>query len=68
MGGRREDIFLFVITILRLVSGDMGKEFKVVGRSRGDGGAGDDIGGEVRDVEEREVLDIVKGGPDEFWR
>ena len=41
---------------------------EVVGWDGGDRGTGDDIGGGIRDVEEREVLDVVKGGPDELWR
>ena len=68
MGGCGEEVFLFVVAVLRLVVGDVGKEFKIVGRSGGDGGTGDDVGGGVRDVEEREVLDVVKGRPDKFWR
>ena len=68
LGGRREDVLLFVITVFRLVGGDVGKKFEVVGGSGGDGGTGDNIGGGVRDVEEGEVLDVVKGGPDEFGR
>ena len=47
LGGRREDILLLVITVLGLVGGDVGKEFEVVGRSGGDGGTGDDVGGEI---------------------
>ena len=68
LGGCQEDILLLVVVVLRLVGGDVGKEFEVVGRSGGDGGTSDNIGRGVGDVEEGEVLDIVKGGPDEFWR
>ena len=68
LGGRREDILLLVVAILRLVGSDVGEEFKVIGGSRGDGGAGDDISRGVGDVEEGVVLDVVKGGPDELWR
>ena len=46
----------------------MGKGFEVGDRSGGDRGAGDDVGGGVRDVEEGKVLNVVKGGPDELWR
>ena len=45
----------------------MGKGLKIVGGSGGNGGAGNNVGGGVRDVE-GEVLDIVKGRPDELWR
>ena len=38
LSGRGEEIFLFVIAILGLVLGDVGKELKVVGGSGGDGG------------------------------
>ena len=68
LGGRREDVFLLVVAVLRLVGGDVGKEFKVIGGSGGDGGTGDDIDRGVGDVEEWEVLDVVKSGPDKLWR
>jgi len=32
----------------------------------GDGGAGDNIGGTIGDVEERIVFDVVKSGPDKL--
>ena len=67
MGGRWEDILLLVVMVLRLVGGDVGEEFEVVGRGGGDGGTSDNIGWGVGDVEEGKVLDIIKGGPDEFW-
>ena len=68
LGGRWEDILLFVVMVFGLVGGDVGKELEVVGGSRGDGGTGDDVGRGIGDVEEGEVLDVVKGGPDKFWR
>ena len=46
----------------------MSEGFEVVCRSGGDRGTGDDIGGAVRNVEEGEVLNIVKSGPDKLWR
>ena len=45
----------------------MGKDFETVGRGRRDRGSSDNIGRAVQDVEEGEVLDIIKGGPDELW-
>jgi len=68
LGGRREEILFFVLMVLGLVGGDMGKDIKTDNWGRGDGGAGNNIGGTVRDVEEREVLDVVKGGPDRSGR
>ena len=68
LGGRGEDILLLVITVLGLVGGNVSKEFEVVGRGRGDGGTGDDVGGGVGDVEEGEVFSVVKSGPDKLWR
>ena len=67
MGGRWEDVLLLVVAVLRFVGGDVGKEFEVIGGSGGDGGAGDDIGGGVGDVEEGIVLDVVKDRPDKLW-
>ena len=68
LGGRREDVLLLVVTVLRLVGGDVGKEFEVVGWGGRDGGTGDDIGRGVGDVEEGIILDVVKGRPDKLWR
>ena len=68
LGGRREDILLFVVTILGFVSGDVGEELKVIGGSGGDGGTGDNVGGRVGDVKEGVVFWVVKSGPDKFWR
>jgi len=68
LGGHGKEVFLFVLMVLGLVGGDMSKDIKTDNWGRGDGGAGNDIGGTVRDVEEREVLNIVKGGPDRSGR
>ena len=68
LGGCREEVLLLVFTIGRLIGGNVGKGLKVVGWGRGDGGTGDNVGGGVRDVEEWEVLNVVKGRPDEFWQ
>jgi len=57
---------LLVFVVLRLVGGDMGEDVKTGNWGRGDGGAGDDIVRAVRDVEEGEVFNIVKSGPNEF--
>ena len=59
---------MLVVTVFGLVGGDVGEEFEVVGRSGGDGGTGDNVGGGVGDVKEGEVLDVVKGRPDKLWR
>ena len=63
LGGRREEILFFVLTVLGFMGGDVGEDVKTNNWGRGDGGAGDDIGGTVRDVKEWEVLDVVKGRP-----
>jgi len=68
LGGRREEVFLFVISVLGLVGGDVGKDVETKDGGRGDGSTGNDIGGAVRDVEEGEVFNIVKGGPDRSGR
>ena len=68
LGGRREEVLLLVVSVLRLVGSDVGKKVEVVGWSRGDRGAGDNVGRGVGDIEERKVLDVVKGGLDELWR
>jgi len=64
LGGCRKEVFFFILIVLGLVGSNVGKDVKTNNWGRGDGGASNDIGGTVRDVEEREVLDIVKGGPD----
>jgi len=68
LGGHGEEVFLLVFLVLGLVGGDVGEDVKANDWSGGDGGTGDDVGGTVRDIEEREVLDVVKGGPDRSGR
>jgi len=68
LGGRRKEVLFLVFTILRFVEGDMGKGIEAINRGRGDGGAGNNVLRAVRDIEEREVLDVVKGGPDRSGR
>jgi len=63
LGGCREEVLLLVLMVLRLVGGDVGEDVKTGNWGRGDGGAGDDIGGAVRDVEEGEVFNVVKNRP-----
>jgi len=64
LGGHGEEVLFLIFMVLMFVEGDMGEGTKVVGDDRGLGSAGDDIGGAVGDVEEGEILDVVKGGPD----
>jgi len=64
LGGRGKEVLFLVLTVLGLMGSDIGKDIKTNNWGRRDGGAGNDIGGTVRDVKEREVLDIIKGGPD----
>jgi len=68
LGGRGKKVFFLVFSVLRLVGGDVGKDVKTINWGGGDGGAGDDIIRAVRDVKKREVLDVVKGGPDRSGR
>ena len=68
LGGRGKKVFFLVFLVLRLVGGDVGKDVKTINWGGGDGGAGDDIIRAVRDVKKREVLDVVKGGPDRSGR
>jgi len=63
LGGRGEKILFLIFMVLRLVCGNMGENVKASNWGGGDGGTGDDIGRTVRDVKEREVLDVIKGGP-----
>jgi len=63
LGGHGEEILFFVLMVLGFVGGDMGKDVKTNNWGGGDGGAGDDIIGAVRDVE-GEVFDVVKSRPD----
>jgi len=57
---------LLVFTVLRLVGGDVGEDVKTGNWGGGDGGAGDDIGRAVGDVDEGEVFDVVKDRPGKF--
>jgi len=57
---------LLVFVVLRLVGGDVGEDVKTGNWGGGVGGAGDDIVRAVRDIEEGEVFNIVKSGPNEF--
>jgi len=67
LGEHREEVLFLVFSIGKLVGSNMGKNFKIIGRSRGDGGAGDNIGGGVWNIEEWEVLDVIESGPDKLW-
>ena len=64
LGGCREEVLLLVFTVLGFVGGDVGKDVKTDNWGGGDRGTGDNIRWTVRDVEEREILNVVKGGPD----
>jgi len=64
LGGCGEKVLFLIFPVLGFVGGDVGEDVKTVNWGGGDRGTGNDIGGTVRDVEEREILDVVKGGPD----
>jgi len=64
LGRRGEKVLFLVFAVLKLVGGDVGEDVKANNGGGGDGGTGDDVGGTVGDVEEREVFDVVKGSPD----
>jgi len=64
LGGRGEEILFFIFAVLGFVGSNMGKDVETINWGRGDGGAGDNIIRAVWDVKKREVLDLVKGGPD----
>ena len=68
LGGRGKEVFLLVFSVLGLMGGDVGKNVETKDGGGGDRGTGDNIGGAVRDVEEGEVLVVVKGGPDRSGR
>ena len=68
LGGRGEEILFLVFTILGLVGSDVGKDVKTEDGGGRAGGTSDDIGGTVGDVDEGEVFDVVKGGPDRSGR
>jgi len=63
LGGRREEVFLFVFLVLGLVGSNVGKDVKTDNWGRGDGSAGDDISGAVRDVEEGIIFWVVEDRP-----
>jgi len=63
LGGRWEEVFLFVFTVLGFVEGDMGKSVKAVDGSGGDGGTGNNVGRAVRDAEEGVILWVVEDRP-----
>ena len=67
LGGCGEKVLFLVFAILGLVSSDVGEDVKTEDWGGGDGGTSDDVGGAVRDVE-REVFDVVEGGPDRSGR
>jgi len=68
LGGCWEEVLLFIFMVLDFMEGDVGEGVKAIDGSGGDGGTGDDVCRAVRDIEEREVLDVVKGGPDRSGR
>jgi len=64
LGRHREKVLFLIFMVLTFVEGDMGEGAEIIGDDRGLGSAGDDVGGAVGNVEEGEILDVVKGGPD----
>jgi len=66
LGGRREEIFLLVLTILRFVVGDVGEDVETEDGGGRDGSTGDDVHGAVGDVEEGIIFRVVKDGPSEL--
>jgi len=66
LGGHGEEVLFLVFIILGLMGGDVSKDIKTNNWGRRDGGAGDDIGRAVRDVEEGVVLWVVKDRPGKF--
>ena len=68
LSGRRKEVFFFIFMILGFVEGDVGKGLEAVDRGRGDGSTSNDILWAIRDVEEGEILNVVKSGPDELGR
>ena len=64
LGGRREEVFLFVFAVGWFVGSDVGEDVKTKDWGGRDGGASDDVGGTVRDV----GFDVVEGGPDRSGR
>jgi len=68
LGGCREEVLFLVFLIGGFVEGDVGKDIKTKDGGGGDGGTGNDIGGTVGDIEEREVFNVAKGSPDRSGR
>ena len=68
LGGCREEIFLLVFAVGWFVGSDVGEDVKTDDGGRRDGGAGDDVCGTVRDVEEGEFFNVVESGPDRSGR
>jgi len=66
LGGRWEEVLLFVLTVLGFVGSDVGEDVEVVNWGGGDGGTGDNVIGAVRDVEEGIFFWVVKNGPSEL--
>ena len=64
LGGRGEEIFLLVFTVLGFVGSDVGEDVETEDGGGGDGGTGDDVSGTVGDV----VFNVVEGGPDKSGR
>ena len=63
LGGCREEVLFFILTVLGFVGGDVGEDIKTIDWGGGDWGASDDIIGAVGGVE-RKTFDIVESGPD----
>jgi len=66
LGGHWEEVLFLVFTILGFIEGNMGEGVETEDRGGRDRRTSDDVLWAVRDIEEREVLDIVKSGPDEL--
>ena len=64
LSGRWKEVLFLIFMVLGLVEGDVGKGVKVAIDDWGLGGASDDVGRAVGDVEKGEVLNVVKGRPD----
>ena len=66
LGGRREEVFLLVFSVLELMGGDVGEDVETKDGGRGDRGTGDDIVRAIGDVEEGVVFLVVKDRPGEL--
>jgi len=66
LGGGGKEVLLLVFMVLGLMGSNVSKDVKADDWGGGDRGAGDDIGGAVRDVDEGEVFDVVKDRPGKF--